>query len=139
MTYPPPLFSRFYSPVIVKQRTLPTKGICLVHVEGYGLTETLCSGTANRWNNIKPGSVGTPGAGTEIKLRSCYDANGAPQVLDHNGKPYRDDDTQHLGEPCLGRGEIMIRGPAVAGVRSIRSSLKQKCKERWFMLLKTNG
>jgi len=34
-------------------------------------------------------------------------------VLDRNKNPYLNTDRIHRGEPCLGRGEVWIRGPAV--------------------------
>jgi len=33
---------------------------------------------------------------------------------DRESKPYMDSDTEHYGEPCLGRGEVLIRGENVS-------------------------
>merc|ERR1712039_712091 len=33
---------------------------------------------------------------------------------DRKGKPYLETDKDHYGTPCIGRGEVMIRGPSVS-------------------------
>lgn len=52
----------------------------------------------------------------ELKLNSCLDntKDGAPSVLDRQGKPYLNTDTDHYGVPCLGRGEVWIKGACVS-------------------------
>ena len=59
--------------------------------EGYGLTETSPVVSANRADDIQPGTVGVPLPGTEVK------------TVDENGK------TTAVGEP----GELLVRGPQV--------------------------
>lgn len=46
----------------------------------------------------------------ELKLASCLDAEGNPAVLDRVGEPYLSTDKDHLGSPCLGRGEVKDDG-----------------------------
>jgi len=89
-------------------------------VQGYALTETTCSGCVQYSSDPRDGVVGPPVASVEIILRSCmdppeHDPQGAPvaSCLDRKGKPYLSTDKSHYGEPCNGRGEVMIRGPAV--------------------------
>merc|ERR1712072_888261 len=89
-------------------------------VQGYALTETSCSGTVQYSSDPRNGVVGPPVASVEIKLRDCLEApegnpNGTPEpsVRDRNGKAYLSTDTEHYGEVCRGRGEVLIRGPAV--------------------------
>ena len=43
-----------------------------------------------------------------MKLNSCK------EFQDREGKDYLNTDTVHRGKPCLGRGEIWIKGPAVS-------------------------
>jgi long-chain acyl-CoA synthetase len=89
-------------------------------VQGYALTETSCSGTVQICTDSRDGVVGPPIASVEIMLRDCMEApegnpNGAlvASCLDRKGKPYLSTDNNHYGEPCKGRGEVLIRGPAV--------------------------
>mmetsp|Transcript_11315 Transcript_11315/g.45824 ORF Transcript_11315/g.45824 Transcript_11315/m.45824 type:complete len:780 (-) Transcript_11315:430-2769(-) len=77
-------------------------------VQGYALTETTCSATfqAPDPSNVD-GVAGAPLPSVEIKLESV-------DITDAHNKPYRSTDTSHLGAPCEGRGEILIRGPPLS-------------------------
>jgi len=71
----------------------------------------------------------------EISLRSCVDGMGAAHVLDSEGKPYLNTDTVHLKNMrCLGRGEVLIRGPAVASgyYMNAKQSSEDFDEEGWF-------
>ena len=83
-------------------------------IQGYGLTETCAGGTVQPPFNVQDGVAGAPLTCAELKLNSCLDASGAPEVLDRKGAPYLKTDRSHLGTPCLGRGEVWIRGPCVS-------------------------
>eukprot|EP00927_Polykrikos_kofoidii_P040294 TRINITY_DN34479_c0_g2_i1.p1 TRINITY_DN34479_c0_g2~~TRINITY_DN34479_c0_g2_i1.p1 ORF type:complete len:811 (-),score=109.09 TRINITY_DN34479_c0_g2_i1:69-2429(-) len=80
----------------------------------YGLTESTVSGTIQQLSDLRTGVVGTPIASVELKLRSCFDANAQPEVLDQKMRPYLSTDTDHNGMRCRGRGEIMLRGPSLS-------------------------
>eukprot|EP00933_Yihiella_yeosuensis_P034034 TRINITY_DN27597_c0_g1_i1.p1 TRINITY_DN27597_c0_g1~~TRINITY_DN27597_c0_g1_i1.p1 ORF type:complete len:794 (+),score=161.71 TRINITY_DN27597_c0_g1_i1:76-2457(+) len=81
-------------------------------IQGYALTETCACGTVQDPEDPDDGVVGPPVAGVEIKLRSC---DGPEDPKDREGNPYLTEDDEHLhGEPCQGRGEVCIRGPAVS-------------------------
>lgn len=81
-------------------------------IQGYALTETCACGTVQDIDDPDDNVVGGPVAGVEIKLRSC-DSKDDP--TDREGRYYLAEDTEHIeGEPCLGRGEVCIRGPAVS-------------------------
>ncbi|KAG1704307.1 hypothetical protein DVH05_006315 [Phytophthora capsici] len=72
-------------------------------VEGYGQTETCGGVTASPFEDLSTGFVGTPNTGAEIRLESVPDMG------------YLVTDRTH-GEgsavvPCMGRGEICVRGP----------------------------
>ena len=89
-------------------------------VQGYALTETTCSGCVQYSSDPRDGVVGPPVNSVEIMLRSCMDppegqpnAAPVPSCLDRKGKAYMATDRDHYGEPCVGRGEVLIRGPAV--------------------------
>jgi len=84
-------------------------------VQGYGLTETCAGGTVQSAFNYEDGVVGGPISAVDLKLASCLDPkDGAATVLDRRGAPYLNTDTDHMGAPCMGRGEVWIRGPAVS-------------------------
>ncbi|ETI45168.1 hypothetical protein F443_10149 [Phytophthora nicotianae P1569] len=72
-------------------------------VEGYGQTETCGGVTASPFEDLSTGFVGTPNTAAEIRLESVPDMG------------YLVTDRTH-GEgaaavPCIGRGEICVRGP----------------------------
>jgi long-chain acyl-CoA synthetase len=104
-------------------------------VQGYGLTETCAAGTVQSAFNFEDGVVGGPIAAVDLKLNSCLDpATGAAAVLDRRGAPYLSTDKSHLGIPCIGRGEVWIRGPAVsAGYYTQEKKTKEEFDENgWF-------
>jgi len=81
-------------------------------VQGYALTETCACGTVQDKEDPDDGVVGPPLPCVEIKLRSC---DGKEEPMDREGHPYLADDETHINdEPCQGRGEVCIRGPAVS-------------------------
>jgi len=104
-------------------------------VQGYGLTETCSCGTMQPYHNYKDSVCGPPVSCIDVKLSSCIDPiNHQPMVLDRNKKPYLNQDRIHRNEPCLGRGEIWIRGNAVCSGYYIQE-LKTKSdfdNEGWF-------
>lgn len=83
-------------------------------IQGYALTETACAGTVQMLDDVRCNVVGPPLGSVEIKLRSCVGGDGEPEVMDRNRKPYLAVDTLHNGTPCLGRGEVLLRGPSVS-------------------------
>lgn len=83
-------------------------------LQGYALTETTCAGTIQAKDDIRNNVVGSPVPSVELKLRSCIGKDGEPELLDRKGKPYKVTDTSHYGLPCMGRGEVLIRGPSVS-------------------------
>jgi long-chain acyl-CoA synthetase len=80
----------------------------------YGLTEACGVGALQLRDNNAVSIVGAPMPGVEIRLASCLDEFGGALALDGSGRPYLPSDRFHLGIPCLGRGEITIRGAMVA-------------------------
>ena len=62
------------------------------------------------------------------KLESCT------EVCDGDGKPYLSTDTMHNGQPCLGRGEVLIKGPSVAAgyYKRPEETAKAFQKDGWF-------
>mmetsp|Transcript_16448 Transcript_16448/g.32685 ORF Transcript_16448/g.32685 Transcript_16448/m.32685 type:complete len:690 (+) Transcript_16448:36-2105(+) len=71
-------------------------------VEGYGQTEgTAAASITIMGDNRTVGHVGAPIPGVEVVL------------MDIPEMGYLSTDTDHRGAPCVGRGEICIRGPCV--------------------------
>jgi long-chain acyl-CoA synthetase len=110
-------------------------------VQGYALTETSCSGTVQYSSDPRNGVVGPPVASVEIKLRDCLEApegnpNGTPEaaVLDREKKPYLTTDRSHYGEACVGRGEVLIRGPAVGSgyLKQADKTAESFDEDGWF-------
>uniref|UniRef100_K3WUV8 AMP-dependent synthetase/ligase domain-containing protein n=1 Tax=Globisporangium ultimum (strain ATCC 200006 / CBS 805.95 / DAOM BR144) TaxID=431595 RepID=K3WUV8_GLOUD len=71
--------------------------------EGYGQTETTSGAASSSTNDLSAGYVGGPTSAIEIKLVSVPEMN------------YNVTDREHGDErlPCMGRGEICMRGPPV--------------------------
>ncbi|MGK3758254.1 MAG: long-chain acyl-CoA synthetase [Bacillariaceae sp.] len=71
-------------------------------VEGYGQTENAACCTISLPEDMRTsGHVGIPNPAVEIVL------------VDVPEMGYRHTDTDHKGQPCQGRGEILARGPTV--------------------------
>jgi long-chain acyl-CoA synthetase len=110
-------------------------------VQGYALTETTCSGCVQYSSDPRDGVVGPPVSSVEIMLRSCVEApegdpagKPVPSCLDRNGQPYLQSDTSHYGQKCLGRGEVLIRGPAVGSgyLKQADKTAEAFDTEGWF-------
>mmetsp|Transcript_148056 Transcript_148056/g.369082 ORF Transcript_148056/g.369082 Transcript_148056/m.369082 type:complete len:770 (-) Transcript_148056:371-2680(-) len=87
---------------------------CMPLMQGYALTETSCAGSVQMFEDVRFGVVGPPLGSVELRIRSCVNDKGEAEVLDRSGKPYLESDREHYGTPCIGRGEVMIRGPSVS-------------------------
>ena len=84
-------------------------------VQGYGLTETVAGATIQFPDDMRSGITGPPLGSAEIKLMDAFEEGSTDvPIKDRAGVPYKCTDTTHMGEPCKGRGEVCIRGPAVA-------------------------
>jgi long-chain acyl-CoA synthetase len=71
-------------------------------VEGYGQTEGTAAATISHPDDVSTvGHVGGPTAATEICLADVPEMG------------YYHSDREHRGQPCMGRGEIWVRGPNV--------------------------
>jgi len=71
-------------------------------LEGYGQTEGTASATLSHPDDVGTmGHVGGPVGCCEVKL------------VDVPEMGYLSKDTSHRGKPCVGRGEILVRGPTV--------------------------
>jgi long-chain acyl-CoA synthetase len=86
-------------------------------VQGYALTETCSAGTLQPSDSMLDGIAGRPVASVQMRLNDCGEidpATRAYKFVDREKKPYLSTDTKHLGTPCLGRGEVWIRGDSVS-------------------------
>lgn len=71
-------------------------------LEGYGQTENAAACTASLPDDMTTsGHVGIPSAAVEIVLADIPEMG------------YFHTDSDHKGQPCQGRGEILVRGPTV--------------------------
>lgn len=71
-------------------------------VEGYGQTENAACATISLPEDMTTsGHVGIPNPASEIVLADVHEMG------------YSHTDTYHKGQPCQGRGEILVRGPTV--------------------------
>ena len=73
---------------------------CTCH-EGYGQTETSGATSITDKSDLTAGHVGAPLPSVEIRLKDVPEMG------------YLHTDREHDGVPCLGRGEICVRGPGV--------------------------
>jgi long-chain acyl-CoA synthetase len=77
-------------------------------VQAYGLTESTATVSLQRDDDMRSGVQGSPFPCCEIKLEST------PEITDKGGIPYKSTDRKDVnGNPCWGRGEILIKGPNV--------------------------
>lgn len=97
-------------------------------VQGYALTETCSAGTVQPPWNTQNSVVGPPLKCVEMRLDSCT------EVKDRDEQPYLNSDKSHYGTPCLGRGEVWIRGAAVsAGYYIMEKKTKEDFDDKgWF-------
>jgi len=105
-------------------------------VQGYGLTETCSCGTVQAPGSFVDGIVGPPVGCISMHLHDCdaKDENGAYEFLDRSKKPYLSTDTHHYKEPCLGRGEVWIKGKNLSsGYYCKEEATKKEFDEQgWF-------
>lgn len=102
-------------------------GFCVRVGQGYGLTETSAASCVQVYGDTRTGVVGAPSVKTDIKLVAVAD------IKDRSGKPYDPFDTAHLGSRCLGRGEVVMRGPMVsAGYFKQPDKTAEVYKDGWF-------
>ena len=82
--------------------------LCFNLVQGYALTETCSAGTVQPADSMLDGVAGAPVGCAALKVADCA------EILDREEKPYLSTDTKHYGKPCLGRGEVWIKGACVS-------------------------
>jgi malonyl-CoA/methylmalonyl-CoA synthetase len=83
--------------------------------ERYGMTETLMNTAVRAAEEIRPGSVGPPVAGVELRL------------LDDSGEPIAADDTEAIGE-------IAVRGPNLfSGYLNRPDATAEVMRNGWFL------
>ena len=117
---------------------------CVDLFQGYGLTETAASATMEPIQDGRPGVAGYPTGCIELRLRSCVKSCGLcegvcdkceAEVLDRVGKRYLATDRMDaLGRTVLGRGEVQLRGPAVAAgyFKNPKMTASAWDSEGWF-------
>jgi long-chain acyl-CoA synthetase len=105
-------------------------------IQGYGLTESCSCGTIQMPDSVADGIVGPPVGCISMHLESCdaKDDNGAYEFLDRSKKPYLSTDKMHYNEPCLGRGEVWLRGRNMSsGYYCKEAATKKEFDEQgWF-------
>jgi len=83
-------------------------------LQGYGLTETCGGGTVQIPGDTAVLTVGMPLGSVEIKLIDATTEDDTGPLCDSDGRPYKVTDRVNVkGEPCKGRGEVLIGGPVV--------------------------
>jgi len=103
-------------------------------IQGYALTETTCAGTAQSDADSRDGIVGAPLPSVELKVESCN------EVRDRDDKPYLSTDTHHHdGTPCIGRGEVCIRGHSVSQGYYARGPEAEVLKQKREVEFDSNG
>ena len=97
-------------------------------VQGYGLTETCAGLTVQGFDDMRVGVVGAPVETVEIILHS------EPELTDFDSKPYLSTDTNHMGAPCKGRGEVWVRGNNVTDgyYKMPKETASEFDKNGWF-------
>lgn len=155
------LFKKLFAPILGgRQKFFATGGgpiasevqtfirtlFCAPLIQGYALTETTCAGCVQHTKDSRDGIVGPPVTSVEIRLRDCTefvkDADGkiveprrvTPSVLDRSGKPYLNADTSHYGEPVMGRGEVLFRGPSISAgyLKKPKKTKEEYDEDGWF-------
>jgi long-chain acyl-CoA synthetase len=105
-------------------------------VQGYGLTETCSAGTLQPPDSTWDGVAGSPVACLQMRLADCgqKEADGSYTFLDRDKKPYLSTDCRHGAEPCLGRGEVRIKGANLASGYYCEAAMTKKefDSEGWF-------
>uniref|UniRef100_A0A7S4VNU1 AMP-dependent synthetase/ligase domain-containing protein n=1 Tax=Alexandrium monilatum TaxID=311494 RepID=A0A7S4VNU1_9DINO len=98
-------------------------------VQGYGLTETCGASCIQHPFDVSVGVAGSPLSSVEFTLHS------EPDITDSKKKPYLATDKEHAnGQPCLGRGEVWIRGPGVTSgyFKQPEKTAEDFDKDGWF-------
>lgn len=98
-------------------------------VQGYALTETCVGGTFQDMDDKRVGVVGPPSSCIEIALQS------EPEITDGAGVSYlHTDKVDHQGNPVLGRGEVLFRGPCVSlgYFKMPEKTAEEYDKDGWF-------
>eukprot|EP01063_Lacrimia_lanifica_P035807 TRINITY_DN6922_c0_g1_i1.p1 TRINITY_DN6922_c0_g1~~TRINITY_DN6922_c0_g1_i1.p1 ORF type:complete len:740 (+),score=331.47 TRINITY_DN6922_c0_g1_i1:78-2297(+) len=97
-------------------------------VQGYGLTETSAGLTLQTRDDWRSGVVGAPLDTVAVCLHS------EPEITDIKGHPYLATDTEHLGEPCLGRGEVWAKGTNITDgyYQRKEATAEAYLKDGWF-------
>ena len=111
--------------------------ICPI-IQGYGLTETLGGNCIQPIGDTRPSVVGIPLSSVKVRLIDARTEDGTGFVTDTHGKPYLANDTVNAsGQPCGGRGEVLIGGNTVSEgyfkmVKETSEAYITKDGERWF-------
>mmetsp|Transcript_17856 Transcript_17856/g.26412 ORF Transcript_17856/g.26412 Transcript_17856/m.26412 type:complete len:726 (+) Transcript_17856:62-2239(+) len=98
-------------------------------IQGYALTETCVGGTFQDMNDKRVGVVGPPSSCIEISLQS------EPDITDAAGVSYlHTDKVDHQGNPVLGRGEVLFRGPCISAgyFKMPEKTAEEYDKDGWF-------
>lgn len=99
-------------------------------IEGYGQTETTAASTTTFMGDYTTGHVGGPMCCNEIKLVSVPDMNYLVTDKFHG----KDEKAGKAGIPCLGRGEICMRGPNIfSGYYNNDAKTKETVIDGWNM------
>lgn len=98
-------------------------------IQGYALTETCVGGTFQDLNDKRIGIVGPPTSCIEMALQS------EPEITDAAGVSYLHTDTvDHQGNPVIGRGEVLFRGPCISSgyFKMPEKTAEEYDKDGWF-------
>eukprot|EP00960_Hanusia_phi_P033133 750298-Hanusia_phi.AAC.3 len=100
-------------PIDEEVQSFCSAAICPI-IQGYGLTETCGGGAVQFIGDTRVGVVGMPLSSLQVKLVDARTEDNTEYIMDSNGVPYRTTDVLNAnGEPCLGRGEVLIGGNVV--------------------------
>jgi len=111
--------------------------ICPI-IQGYGLTETLGGNCIQAIGDTRTGVVGVPLSSVEVRLIDARTEDNTEYVKDTHGVAYKATDRLNAsGQPCLGRGEVLIGGNTLSeGYFKMESQTKEAYltidNERWF-------